>query len=82
MTYNCRSCGAIFLELLDQPVKGPTLRPFNMEKRKGLLHITFKLPMDQSTFVCLFAAACLLMRLGCWLITPLSSLGSLARPTS
>ena len=30
----------IFLELLDQPVKDPTLRPLNVEKWKELLHIT------------------------------------------
>ena len=40
----------IFLELLDQPVKDPTLRPFNVEKWKELLHITFRLLRDQSTF--------------------------------
>jgi hypothetical protein len=40
----------IFLELLDQPVKDPTLRPCNMEKWKELLHITFRLLRDQSTF--------------------------------
>jgi hypothetical protein len=40
----------IFLELLDQPVKDPTLRPSDMEKWKGLLHITFRLLRDQSTF--------------------------------
>jgi hypothetical protein len=40
----------IFLELLDQPVKDPTLQPFNMEKWKELLHITFRLLRDQSSF--------------------------------
>jgi hypothetical protein len=40
---------AIFLEQLDQPVKGPSLWP---EKWKGFLHITFRLLRDQSTFVC------------------------------
>jgi len=40
----------IFLELLDQPVKDPTLRPFDTEKWKELLHITFRLLRDQSTF--------------------------------
>jgi len=40
----------IFLELLDQPVKDPTLRPFDLEKWKELLHITFRLLRDQSTF--------------------------------
>ena len=40
----------IFLDLLDQPVKDATLRPFNMEKWKGLLHITFRLLRDQSIF--------------------------------
>jgi hypothetical protein len=39
----------IFLELLDQPVKDPTLRPFNMEKWNELLHITSRLLRDQST---------------------------------
>ena len=40
----------IFLELLDQPVKDATLRPFNVEKWKELLHITLGLLADQSTF--------------------------------
>ena len=40
----------IFLELLDQPVKDPTLRPLNVENWKELLHITFRLLRDQSTF--------------------------------
>ena len=33
----------IFLELLDQPVKDPMLRPSNVEKWKRLLHITLLL---------------------------------------
>jgi len=40
----------IFLELLDQPVKDLTLRPRTVEKWKELLHITFRLLGDQSTF--------------------------------
>ena len=40
----------IFLELLDQPVKDATLRPFNLEKWTELLDITFGLLKDQSTF--------------------------------
>jgi len=40
----------IFLELLDQPVKDPTLRPYTLEKWNELLHITFRLLGDQSTF--------------------------------
>jgi len=40
----------IFLELLDQPVKDPALRPYTMEKWNELLHITFRLLSDQSTF--------------------------------
>ena len=40
----------IFLELLDQPVKDATLRPFNVEKWSELLDITFGLLKDQSTF--------------------------------
>ena len=40
----------IFLEVLDQPVKDPTLRPFNMRKWNELLHITFGLLRDQATF--------------------------------
>jgi hypothetical protein len=40
----------IFLELLDQPVNDPTLRPLNMEKWKGLLHITFRLLREQPIF--------------------------------
>ena len=39
----------IFLELLDQPVKYPTLRPSNVEKWKELLHIILGLVRDQST---------------------------------
>jgi hypothetical protein len=42
----------IFLELLDQPVKDPTLRPSDMEKWKGLLHITSRLLRDQSHLLC------------------------------
>ena len=33
----------IFLDLLDQPVSDPTLRPSNIEKWKQLLHITLRL---------------------------------------
>ena len=40
----------IFLELLDQPVKDATLRPFNVEKWKELLRITWRLLREQSTF--------------------------------
>ena len=40
----------IFLELLDQPVKDPTMQPLNIEKWKELLHITFRLLRDQSAF--------------------------------
>jgi len=40
----------IFLDLLDQPVKDPTLRPSNVEKWKQLLHITLGLLGDPSTF--------------------------------
>ena len=40
----------IFLELLDQPVKDATLRPFNVEKWKELLYMTLGLLKDQSTF--------------------------------
>ena len=40
----------IFLELLDQPVKYPTLRPFNVERWGELLQTTFILRRDQSTF--------------------------------
>ena len=50
----------IFLELLDQPVKDPTLRPFNVEKWKELLRITLGLLRDQSTFP--VSAACTLAR--------------------
>ena len=38
----------IFLELLDQPVKYPTLRPFDVGKWRELLQITFRLLGDQS----------------------------------
>jgi hypothetical protein len=50
----------IFLELLDQPVKDPTLRPFNIDKWKELLHTTLGLLGDQSTFST--SAACTLTR--------------------
>src|SRR5258706_6314815 len=40
----------IFLELLDQPVKDATLRPFNVGKWKELLYITLGLLKDKSTF--------------------------------
>ena len=50
----------IFLELLDQPVKDPTLRPLNVEKWKELLHITLRLLGDQATFP--IPAACTLAR--------------------
>jgi len=40
----------IFLELLDQPVKDLTLRPRTMEKWNELLHITFRLLGNQSSF--------------------------------
>ena len=50
----------IFLELLDQPVKDPRLRPFNVEKWKYLLHITLRLLGNQSTIS--VSAACTLAR--------------------
>jgi len=50
----------IFLELLDQPVKDPTLRPFNVDKWRELLHMTLGLLRDQSTFP--VSAACTLVR--------------------
>ena len=40
----------IFLELLDQPVRNIIIRPSNTEKWKELLHLTFGLLRDQSTF--------------------------------
>jgi len=40
----------VFLEMLDQPVKDPTLWPCNVEKWKQLLHITLGLLGDPSTF--------------------------------
>jgi hypothetical protein len=40
----------IFLELLDQPVKYPALRPFSVEKWRELLRITLGSLGDQSTF--------------------------------
>ena len=49
----------IFLELFDQPVKAPTLRPLNVEKWKELLHITLRLLRDQSPSV---SVACTLAR--------------------
>ena len=50
----------IFLELLDQPVKDPTLRPLNVEKWKELLHTTMRLLRDQTTIS--VSAACTLAR--------------------
>src|SRR5258706_4350949 len=50
----------IFLELLDQPVKDVTLRPFTVEKWRSLLHITSGLLRDQSTLP--VSAACTLAR--------------------
>ena len=50
----------IFLELLDQPVRDATLRPFDVEKWRELLHITMELLRDQSTFS--VPAACTLAR--------------------
>ena len=50
----------IFLELLDQPVKDPTLRPLNVEKWNKLLHVTLGLLKDQATFP--VSAACTLAR--------------------
>ena len=50
----------IFLDLLDQPVKDPTLRPFNVETWKALLHITLRLLGDQ--FIIPVSAACTLAR--------------------
>ena len=49
----------IFLELFDQPVKYPSLRPLNVEQWKELLHITLRLLRDQPTSV---SAACTLAR--------------------
>ena len=40
----------IFLELLDQPVKYPTIQPSSVEKWKELLHITLGSFGDQTTF--------------------------------
>ena len=40
----------VFLDLLDQPVKDPTLRPSNVGKWKELLHITLGLLGEPSTF--------------------------------
>ena len=39
----------IFLELLDQPVKDATLRPFNVKKWRELLSITWRLLKNQPT---------------------------------
>src|SRR5258706_1488836 len=50
----------IFLELLDQPVKDPTLRPLNVEKWKDFPHITLRLLGDQFKFS--VSAACTLAR--------------------
>ncbi len=50
----------IFLGLLDQPVKDPTLRPLNVRKWKKLLRITLRLVRDPSTFP--VSAACTLAR--------------------
>ena len=40
----------VFLDLLDQPVNDPTVRPSNIEKWKELLHTTLGLLGDLSTF--------------------------------
>ena len=40
----------VFLGLLDQPVKDPTLQPSNMRKWRELLHITFGLLGDKLVF--------------------------------
>ena len=40
----------VFLDLLDQPLKDPTLRPSSIEKWKDLLHTTLRLLGDPSTF--------------------------------
>ena len=40
----------VFLELLDQPVKDPTLLPFNVGNWKHLLHMTLGLLGEPSTF--------------------------------
>ena len=50
----------IFLALLDQPVKDPTLRPFNVEKWKNLLRITLRLLTDRYIFP--VSATCTLAR--------------------
>ena len=50
----------IFLDLLDQPVKDLTLRPFNVETWKALLHVTLRLLGDQFTIP--LSAACTLAR--------------------
>ena len=40
----------VFLDLLDQPMKDPTLRPSNVDKWKELLRTTLELLGDPSTF--------------------------------
>ena len=50
----------IFLELLDQPVKDNTLRPFDVDKWKELLQSTLGLLRDRPTFP--LSAACTLAR--------------------
>ena len=50
----------IFLELLDQPVKDNTLRPFDVDKWRELLHITLGLLRDRPTSP--VSAACTLAR--------------------
>ena len=45
----------IFLALLDQPVKDPTLRPYSVRKWKELLHITLRLLKDPPTLPVSFA---------------------------
>jgi hypothetical protein len=50
----------IFLDLLDQPVKYPTLRPANVDKWKELFDILFRLLKDPSTLP--VSAACTFVR--------------------
>ena len=50
----------IFLALLDQPVKDPTLRPLNVKKWKDLLRITLRLLSDRHIFP--VSATCTLAR--------------------
>ena len=50
----------IFLELLDQPVKDNTLRPFDVDKWRELLQSTLGLLRDRPTFP--LSAACTLAR--------------------